>query len=158
MSEEEFFLDTAKEEDDEQEYSLIPAGEYPVVVEECSFKESRAGNLGISATYTICGDQYVGRKLFEWFNWNHPTPKVQKIARSELTRLTRAAYKGEHQLTNPNDLVGKSVIAKVSIQKGGGMDGEDANSVKGYKPYEGIINTKEEVSQEVTLDDDDIPY
>ena len=140
-----FNLNT-EEEDTEDNFAPLAPGKYPFVVEEIEVKKSQAGHVGLNVTYTVCGEKYTGRKVFEWYNWEHPKLQVQKIARGQIAKLVKAAFKGDQVISNPQDIVGKSFIGRVSIKKGGGMNGEDVNSLNGFAEYDGLVHTKEDVS------------
>lgn len=123
------------EVEDQQDFELLPAGEYLVSVEDATIKETQSGGAGINVKLYIAEGDYQGRYLFDWINVAHPSSqKCVDIGLAQLKRLVEASgIDTSVPFTDPAVLIGKLVIAKAGIQKG--KDGyEDKNNVKTYKP------------------------
>ena len=82
----------ASQEEEMQDFSLLPAGVYEAVISESEMKDTKAGN-GQYLAITFCivaPDEFEGR--FSWVNLNldNPNETAVKIARSELAAICRA--------------------------------------------------------------------
>lgn len=113
-------------------YEALPPGEYIAVASDSEMKSNKSNDgQHLSITFDIVEGQMEGRKLWSNYNVVNPNPDAERIGRSELAALCKAAG-----VANPKDsseLHGKPVILVVGIDK------KDAsrNVVKGYKPATG---------------------
>lgn len=73
------------------EYSMIPAGKYPVEIEKSECVPTKAGTgHRIKLQLSIMDGQHKGRKLFAGINIDNPNPVAVEIARKELSALCYA--------------------------------------------------------------------
>ena len=83
-------------------FDVIPTGRYPMRCTGAEMKVSSNGNDMIEATFTITGDSYANRKLWDRFMWSDAAMwKVKsalEAAQSDLTtegNLTKLAFMDE---------------------------------------------------------------
>ncbi len=106
------------------EYALIPAGQYGVVIETAEVKPNKAQTGHYLELCLGVLDQYHGRKLFHRFNLDNPSAVASKIALQDLGKLCEML--GISNLTAESQLVGGRVTARVIV------DGE-YNAIKGWQ-------------------------
>jgi Protein of unknown function (DUF669) len=119
---------------DRQEYQLIPAGEYPMMVVHSEMKDTK--DMMGKFLYTelaIVGGQYDGRKVFERFNLFNQNAQAQQIGREAFADLVKAC--GFQNVGNSEQLHNIMVIGVVGIQqpKAGSAYGP-SNTIKKYHP------------------------
>lgn len=84
------------EHDTEQrgEYENIPDGDYKLEVSDADVKISGDGSqrkVGLKVTYDVLEpEDYKGRKVFDYFNLEHPSAEAQRIGQSQFASLCRA--------------------------------------------------------------------
>ena len=115
----------------------IPAGWYPVLIEDAELRDTKTGTgkyirLELSVLDSPAG--YAGWKLRSNINLLNPNETAQEIGRRELAALGQAC--GLMALTDTNELIGKTVQARVKIEEGKNGYGPD-NRVTAYKAPEG---------------------
>ena len=144
----EFNTDEVEVVDDD--FSPLPPGNYPVIVESSEFKETRAGNGKFLLLQLMVMDgKGKNRKLFDRLNLENPNPQAVEIAKKQLASLCRAM--GKQKIADSSELHNNPVVARVEIQKG--SDGyEDSNEVKGYQKYHASTSATQEV------ENDNIPF
>lgn len=120
------------EEDDGggNEYGIMPVGWYPAEITAVSVSETKSGTgVMLTAEFTIRGESYYGRKVWERFNIMNQSQQAQAIGQRELGRMMRALKFGENErLIDENQLLGRSLDIRIKIEKG--QNGyEDRNAV-----------------------------
>lgn len=70
--------------------TVIPRGEYKVVISGAEIKTSQAGHERLNLRYSIVGGPYANRTFFEGFNNNHPNPETRGIALRQLAAIFQA--------------------------------------------------------------------
>lgn len=112
------------------DYSNIPDGDYPVVIESAEAKPHADGHgKRLSLKVRIVEGQYRGRTLYDGLSVVHRNEMAQQIALKKLKTLIELAG---GQAQRPSDLVGVEVTAKIGMSKGGNGY-EPRNEVKAYK-------------------------
>jgi hypothetical protein len=110
----------------QEDFEVIPAGKYPVLVEKAEVKTTKAGNGHfIALTLQILDGPYKGRKLFDNINIQNASQKAEEIALRTLAALGLAI--GLQAVTDTDQLLNQVVIASVKAK-----DGD--NSVRTYLP------------------------
>ena len=113
-------------------FDPLPAGEYPVMIEEAEVKLTRAGTgQYLKLRFSVIGESYTNRKLFSNINLNNPSAKATEIGIREMSALGRAV--GLQQITDSADLLQKTLLVKVKVTPGDGQNPPD-NAVMAYKP------------------------
>jgi hypothetical protein len=118
--------------EEEKDFSPIPAGDYPVMVESTEMKTTKAGTgKYVSAKIIVLDGKSKGRVLFTNFNIENPNPEAAKIGRSQLANLVKAC--GLESIVDTSQLHSKPIIARVTIKPASG--GYDAsNEIKRFFP------------------------
>lgn len=116
-------------------FDPLPAGWYPVMIDNAEVKVNKAGNgKYLKLKMTVIGENYTGRKLFPMLNVIHPNPETVRIAKERLAELSLAC--DIPQIDESAQLIGKSVMARVKIRPAKG-DYEADNEITGYKALGG---------------------
>jgi len=134
----------------DEDFSPLPSGEYPVIVEESEFRDTKAGDGHyLFLQLSIIDGHGKNRKLFDRLNLDNPNPQAVEISKKQLASLCRAA--GKQKITDSSELHDIPVIARVEIRKGSnGYD--DSNDIKGYKKYHAPTASMD------GSDKDDLPF
>lgn len=110
------------------EYTNIPDGDYPVLIESYEIKPHADGHgRRLNLKVRVTDGQYKGRVLFDGLSVNHRNEMAQQIALKKLKTL--ASIVGGQSTA---DLVGKECVAKIGMSKGGNGY-EPRNEIKAYK-------------------------
>jgi hypothetical protein len=115
---------------DSQDFSPIPAGDYPAVIigSEMVDNAARTGSF-LKLEFSIIGDNYANRRLFARLNLDNPNATAVDIARSELKAITVAC--GKKVIQDSEELHNIPLTIKVKTEKRKD-NGEDTNVIKGY--------------------------
>ena len=134
----------------DDDFSPLPPGNYPVIVESSEFKETRAGNgKFLLLQLMVIDGKGKNRKLFDRLNLENPNPQAVEFAKQQLASLCSAM--GKQKIADSAELHDNPIVARVEIQKG--SDGyEDSNEVKGYQKYHPSASAAQEV------ENDNIPF
>ena len=101
----------------DDDFSPLPPGNYPVIVESSEFKETRAGNgKFLLLQLMVIDGKGKNRKLFDRLNLENPNPQAVEIAKKQLASLCRAM--GKQKIADSSELHDNPVVARVEIQKG----------------------------------------
>ena len=141
---------TAKTEKEIQEERLLPEGEYSFQISGAEDYISKAGNEMIKLTVRVFKpdgnfllvDDYLSEKML--FKILH------------LCQSTGLEDKYNEGVLNPNDLIGKSAMLKLGIQKSDGYP--DRNSIKDYIVNKDADIPKDKLNKVIDGDDDEIPF
>lgn len=112
---------------------LLPKGKYEVMLSDWEKKQSKSGNDMLVLEFTIIGEHYTNRKLWENLLLWHDNEQARNIARSLLKKLSMAAGVYINQFEDLDEIKAQvALIADVYIQKG--KDGrEDQNRIGGFE-------------------------
>jgi len=117
---------------EERGFQLLPAGDYTVIVDECSIKETKArtGEY-INMKLKITEGNQAGKFIFTTFNIKNPNTEAVKIGMSQLKTFCKVSGRGDKPLTDVNDLVGHIAVAVVKTKTD---DYGEKNAVSYFKP------------------------
>jgi hypothetical protein len=134
----------------DEDFSPLPSGEYPVIVEESEFRDTKAGDGHyLFLQLSIIDGHGKNRKLFDRLNLDNPNPQAVEISKKQLASLCRSV--GKQKISDSGELHDIPVIARVEIRKGSnGYD--DSNDIKGYKKYHAPTASMD------GSDKDDLPF
>lgn len=126
---------------EDNDYKPIPAGKYPVIVEEVAIEPTKAedGHF-LKVQFCVTGESYRNRKLFDRFNIDNPSEKCMNIAKMQLGKLCRVL--GITSFDDEAQLLDGAVIAHVKV------DGE-YNAITDYS----AIGDPQSVVHKVDVDD-----
>ena len=117
------------------DFEPIPAGDYPVMIEEAEVKATKAKDGAyLKMMFVILGDNFAGRKLFANINLKNKSEKCVEIGIRELAALGQAV--GLAKITDSQELVGQSLIVRVSVRPAD-ENNRAKNEVKAYKSLTG---------------------
>ena len=127
----EFNADEVEVVDDD--FSPLPPGDYPVIVEDSEFRDTKAGDgKYLFLQLMVIDGQGKNRKLFDRLNLDNPNAQAVEISKKQLASLCRAM--GKQKISDSAELHDVPVVARVEIRKGSNGY-EDSNDIKGYKKY-----------------------
>ena len=146
---------------EDRAYSLLPAGEYVVMITESEVKESKtnASNSYLNMKLQVAKGEATGRVLYLRLNlWNN-NEKAKLIADQQLKDIYRALNVTKVQ--DSSQLHDKPFVIKVKIKPD--QNGEDRNEVqsilwKKTNKGEAAAVKAEEKKIAVELDEDLIPF
>lgn len=116
-----------------EEFKPFPAGEYTLLIEKVELKPTKAGTGSyLSLQLKVQGGQYNNRVAFDMITYTNPNPQAVEIGHRKLSGLCRAA--GVVQLSDTQQLVNRTVMAKVGIEEDKTGQYEPKNTIKVYKP------------------------
>lgn len=128
-----FISDFAQIKADDGSYSPIPAGEYVFQLTGAELKQTKDGSgQYIKGEFTVIAPSYQGRKVFQNFNIYNRNSEAERIGRSQLKALAIAV--GLDTLRDTDELIGRTVAARVSIEKDKSGRYDDQNRLSKYKP------------------------
>ena len=115
-----------------QDFTLLPAGDYKVIVKSTERKETKAGTGAyLKLEIEVIEGPNKGGLIFENLNLWNPNETAVKIAQQSLSSLCRAA--GNMTPGDSSELCGIPICATVKINKGSGDYGP-SNGIRSYKP------------------------
>jgi len=110
---------------DEKGADCIPAGDYKLVINKCDMKPSSNGDyIQVSLETQVMAGEFQNRVIFETlaYKWNKPGTPPQNaktavnIGRGKFAKICQAV--GLPEPDDTRQLVGKTFLGKVTIQKG----------------------------------------
>ena len=111
-------------------YTPIPPGEYPVDVVQAESRDTSTGNgKGINVQLQVQMGDGNTRTLYDWMNYEHVSQMAQEIGQRRLRSLCDSSGLDAEDF-DPDDAVGKRVIARIKIDK----RDDSKNEVVVYKP------------------------
>jgi hypothetical protein len=142
-------------------YSLLPAGEYVVMITESEVKESKtnASNSYLNMKLQVAKGEHQGRILFLRLNLWNSNETAKNIADRQLKDIYRALNVTKVQ--DSSQLHDKPFVIKVKVKAD--MNGEDRNEVqsilwKKTNKGEAAAVKAEEKKIEAELADDVVPF
>jgi len=121
-------------------FGLIPAGDYPVIIDNAEIKETRDGTGEyINARLKILTGEYEGRTIFTMWNIKNKNPEATAIGLSQLKTFCKVSGRGDKPLTDVTQLVGYKATAVVKTRTD--TYGEK-NVVSYFKAYKKPEETK----------------
>ena len=111
-------------------FEALPAGWYPVQIDNAEIRDTRAKTGKILAIeMSVIGEKYNGRKLFANLNLVNPNEQAQAIGQRELAAIGQAV--GLAALTDTNELLGRQLQCRAKVEKDEAHG--DRNAVTAYK-------------------------
>jgi hypothetical protein len=127
-----FNFDTSTVEKRENNFELLPAGQYIAQVTESAIEPLKSGNgQCLKLTVTVLQEGYNGRKIFCRLNVQHSNPTAEQIAQQQLRELCDAI--GVVRMQDTGELHNKPFTARVKIRKSTDANYEDQNEISGFK-------------------------
>lgn len=121
---------------EEQDYSIIPAGKYPVLINSAVVKQGRAsGRNYLSVQYTITQGKFRKRVLFDIFALWADDPEY---AKKRFKALRKAIGLNPNIGGNTAELPGKEFLASIRVRNKRNEPSEQENVVDGYLPLTGV--------------------
>lgn len=120
----------------ENNFELLPAGDYVAQVTESEITPLKSGNgQCLKLTVTVLQEGYNGRKIFCRLNVQHSNPTAEQIAQQQLRELCDAI--GVVRMQDTTELHNKPFTARVKIRKSDNPQYTDQNEISGFKPAAG---------------------
>lgn len=131
-----FSFDTNTVAPRENNYELLPAGDYVAQVTESAIENLKSGNgQCLKLTVTVLQEGYNGRKIFCRLNVRHTNPTAEQIAQQQLRELCEAV--GVVRMTDTTELHNKPFTARVKIRKSNDPAYTDQNEISGFRAAAG---------------------
>jgi hypothetical protein len=121
----------------QEDFTPVPAGEYPVIINDSEMKGTSTGGQMLVLTLQIVDGQYKGRLVWDRLNLVNKNPKAVEIAQRPLSAICRAV--GIMAVQDSAQLHNKPMIARVTYVEAQGQYGAK-NEVKAYKAMSGTEN------------------
>lgn len=119
----------------QEERSLLPAGEYPVIIVKSEMKPTKKGDgQYLALEMDIQDGPHKGRKVWDNLNLINPNKTAEEIAQRSLSAICHAT--GQMAVSDSEQLHGRLMLAVVGIQPAKGQYAE-SNTVKTYKAAAG---------------------
>jgi hypothetical protein len=127
-------LDISFSNEELQDFSPLPEGEYFFKIEKIELKDTLAGDgKFLSIQFCVTEGKYCKRKFFDKLNIINKSEAAQSIGRRALTQLRVVAGIPENGLTNTDQLIGTIGVAKLKVEEA--ANGRPAgNAAVFYKP------------------------
>lgn len=128
-------FDSSKMEAPADNFDLLPAGWYAVMIVDSEYGPNSKGNgNNLKLVHEITGPKMAGRKLFDHLSLDNPNMEAVRIAGETLKKICDAVgFVGA--LTDSSLLHDKPFMLNVGI-KNRKDNGEPENIIKQYKPYD----------------------
>jgi hypothetical protein len=131
-----FNFDSSSVPKRENDFSLLPAGDYVAQVTESAIEPLKSGNgQCLKLTVTVLQEGYNGRKIFCRLNVQHSNPTAEQIAQQQLRELCDAI--GVVRMQDTTELHNKPFVARVKIRKSTDPQYTDQNEISGFKAATG---------------------
>ena len=138
--------------DSDDNYDLIPNGEYGVRAVDMQLRESKNrgqhGNFGqmIAVQFEVTGPTQAGRKIFANFNIVNDNATATEIGLRELKSWMAACgadLNGPLSMDRVYECVGREFIGRIGVQKSKNPEYDDQNKIAKYKAHPMTAQTKQ---------------
>ena len=109
--------------------TVLPKGEYNVIVEKYDIRTSKSGNELLALTFIITDGDFKGKKIYKNFMLSG-NEKAVEIARGQLKTVLHVCNKG-FNIAGPHEFVGLELAAGVKIVT---SENGDRNEIGYFKP------------------------
>lgn len=101
------------------DFSPMPDGEYEVILDEASWKDTRSGGSMLAMQLqVVTNGPYFGRKVWDNFQRSCPTSaKAEQIGRGQITRLCMALGL-RNGFRDPAELLGRPFVVRLKTEPG----------------------------------------
>jgi len=128
-----FTFDSSTVAPRENNYELLPIGDYVAQVTESEIAPLKSGNgQCLKLTVTVLQEGYNGRKIFCRLNVQHSNATAEQIAQQQLRELCDSI--GVVRMQDTVELHNKPFTARVKIRKSTDPQYSDQNEISGFKP------------------------
>lgn len=114
-----------------EDYSPLPAGEYPVYVIDSAEIETRSGEKQLMFTYKVSSGDYTGRLVFDRLSLWSANPKALEFSQRKLKTIAQAVRMPGTRINDSSEFHGKQMIVRLDTRE---YDGKEYQDVRGYKP------------------------
>lgn len=122
----------AAQVDPTNEFEVLPAGDYPVIIVDSEMKSTKDGRgQYLQLTEEVIDGPYQGRKFWDRLNLDNPNQQAVEIAQRTLSQICHAV--GVLQVQDSAQLHDRPMIAKLKVRPARGQYSE-SNEVAQYKP------------------------
>ena len=142
-------IDFSDVETQSNDYELIPKGHYPVTGTDWEEKESQ-GRAYFTVTFTLFGEKYKGRKIFENFfigeGFSEKAVAIGMGKIKSMLELQKESLKFDSYADLFNAILDKPMLASVGISKSKDPQYQDKNciwSVKDIAELDSVVPSKE---------------
>lgn len=88
------FSSSSVEADPQTDFDLLPKGTYEVIVTKAEMVDTKKGDgKGIPMEFTIVGEKFNSRKIWDYIIFEHPNEVAQNIGRQKLKQICEAIGK-----------------------------------------------------------------
>ena len=115
-------------------FDPFPAGDYELRAVGIEVKPTKAGQA-FKVEFDVIGGEHEGRKIFEWFNFDHPNSQVVEIALTDIKSwigATGGDDRGNLTAQRVYDLEGLPFRAKIKVEKDKTGEHADQNRIARY--------------------------
>lgn len=99
------------------ESSVIPAGNYPVVLIDVEERTSKAGNSYLRAAFKVAAGPSAGWQLYVNWNINSQSEAARSITMRQLRMVARGNGVNPDFIQSTEQLIGSKLIAKVVVKE-----------------------------------------
>lgn len=125
---------TLTEEDYKNNYSPLPAGEYPVVVTDTEIKPTKEGTgKFVKVTHQVVDGPYNGKFIVNNINIQNPNPVAVEISKKTLAKIEKALGLPVGGLQNHEQMRGVPVRVHLTVKQDDKYG--PGNEIKNYLPY-----------------------
>jgi hypothetical protein len=128
------FLGGLEDVEPESEFTVIPVGTYPAVIEKAEVKISKKGGQYVPCVYQIIDGPFKNRRVWDNMNVVNANPTAQQMGRERLKLITNLLGVTTNDTSS---LCGKPLTIKLSIDK----RDPDRNIVKSIHKYAGAVQS-----------------
>jgi hypothetical protein len=120
------------------DFTPLPPGWYSAEIEKAEIKDTKtSGGKMLKIQYSIVGEKFNGRKIFESINILNASEAAQAIGRRQLADIARACNIA--LLDDEDQLLAQTIEIKLAVKHDEGYDPD--NEVKGHRPLGGKTAT-----------------
>lgn len=125
--------------DQEKDFSVVPAGKYKVIIQADEYKETKKGTgMALNIQYQIVEGPFKGQILFEALNLENVSDQAVQIARRSLNSIAAAVgFPDGSEIRDTAQLHGIPFFVEVTIQDDPGYG--QKNKIKKHFPEDGEL-------------------
>jgi hypothetical protein len=138
-----------------EDFQPLPAGDYKAILSESEVAPNKAGTgKNLKLKFQVIDGPHKKRTLYSWLAVLNPSEVAQRIAHQNFSALCHAV--GVLKVTDTSQLHGKPLLIAVGFETN--HRGEPANVIKGYKPLQAAKQATESATEELPLEEEDVPW
>lgn len=128
----------------ENDFEVIPVGEYPAIITECNEKKTKDGaGKYLSLKVQIVAGKYQNRSLYDNLNTENKSAQCQQIGRAQLKSILVALNKVTAK--DSGEILNKKLTISTKIGKD--QNGNPQTQIKGYKAFLPTTSTAKQVEK-----------